>query len=117
MLLPQVIRLGGALGEVTLYWTVMADAFALEADPASDVSNPSGNVTFAVNEMSLSIEIFTVDDEVTAPLFLSPLKLTLDQSLVLWESCVYGCWIKISLVLNFMCKYTVVVFTPICWCM
>lgn len=43
---------------------ITTDAPGSETDPFSDVFNPSGNVTFAISQMSTVIEIITVDDEV-----------------------------------------------------
>ncbi|XP_071506649.1 adhesion G-protein coupled receptor V1-like [Diadema antillarum] len=60
----QVIRLGGALGEVTVYWSVISDPMDPHALVDSDLVNSSGNVTFAIDQTSADIEVDIQADNV-----------------------------------------------------
>ncbi|XP_030832667.1 adhesion G-protein coupled receptor V1 isoform X3 [Strongylocentrotus purpuratus] len=60
----QVIRLGGALGEVMVFWSVTSDPMNPHALVSSDLVNSSGNVTFGVNQMTEDIVINVHPDNV-----------------------------------------------------
>ncbi|XP_041464132.1 adhesion G-protein coupled receptor V1-like [Lytechinus variegatus] len=60
----QVIRLGGALGEVMVFWSVTSDPMNPNALVSSDLVTSSGNVTFDVNQMTAEIVINVQPDSV-----------------------------------------------------
>lgn len=60
-----MIRLGGALGEVMVFWSVTSDPMNPHALVSSDLVNSSGNVTFGVNQMTEDIVINVHPDNVS----------------------------------------------------
>ncbi|XP_022110249.1 G-protein coupled receptor 98-like isoform X2 [Acanthaster planci] len=59
----QVLRLGGALAEVTVDWTITSDPSDPNANVTSDLVTSQGSITFGVNEMTADISVEIASDE------------------------------------------------------